>query len=115
MYRFHSGLSGSDDTDGPFRDRHAFPAFGFAFAAARLMPLCQQDEYLSGQHRLLPACPDYVYENVEMPLEQYDMKRTERKEAKPLPVTAPIRLEHIDYRIPIRSGIFSGMPIWKYL
>ncbi len=71
--------------------------------------------YLANIAYYQPA-PDYVYENVEMPLEQYDMKRTERKEAKPLPVTAPIRLEHIDYRsIPIRSGIFSGMPIWKYL
>lgn len=72
----------------------------FAFAAARLMPCASRmNTYLANIAYYQPAL-DYVYENVEMPLEQYDMKRTERKEAKPLPVTAPIRLEHIDYRYP---------------
>ncbi len=72
----------------------------FAFAAARLMPCASRmNTYLANIAYYQPAL-DYVYEHVEMPKEQYDIRKTERKETRPLAISQPILLEHIDYRYP---------------
>lgn len=72
----------------------------FALAAARLMPSASRmNTYLANISYYQPAL-DYVYENVEMPQDQYDMRRVEEQEAQILPISDTIRLSHIDYRYP---------------
>lgn len=72
----------------------------FGLAAARLMPSASRmNTYLANISYYQPAL-DYVYENVEMPQNQYDMRQVEKQAVSALPITDTIRLSHIDYRYP---------------
>lgn len=72
----------------------------FALAAARLMPSASRmNTYLANISYYQPAL-DYVYENVKMPQNQYDMERIEERQVQILPLSGTIQLFDINYRYP---------------